>query len=512
MTFTSPLASASPGEQKNPESLSAPLTHAQESLYFLQQLTQGEPVYNMPQAFRLRGSLNVAALEGALRLLLSRHEALRSNIIESATGPTQVVRSDEELCFRIHDLKTVPTPDREGALQHLLEGAIREPFDLNGGVVCRADLFEVSGDDHALLLNIHHIVGDMASLGIIFSELSESYEALCKGRAPSLAPNVVQLRSFAAERRKNEASPELIGFWRENLAGFTSELDLPLDRFRPKMPTFKGAAYYFDLPSELRNQLGELARKSRSSLYMLCLSALEALLYRYTGQERFAIATPFTEREDPRLEHTIGYLINLLPIPCEVRAEQNFRELLAAVRAKCLAIYTHHDVSFRRIISELGLSTEHPKPPLARVVFQYFPESASLELSQLRCEPIRVHTQTSKFDLCLSMAEHGGTITTEIEFDTDIYNESTVRRIACHFQNLLSAIAANPDQEIGALNLIDPEERDLLGKWNDTSRPYPREKSVHLLFEEEAERHPQAIALSFEGRKISYEVLNREAN
>jgi amino acid adenylation domain-containing protein len=482
------------------DSISYPLTHAQESLYFLEQLTREQPVYNMPQAFRLRGRLNIPALEKALSLLVARHDALRTRIIETSEGPRQAPASPDEITFRVY----------EGS--DALQNAVRERFDLQNGPIFRVDLFRAGEDEHIVLFNLHHIVGDMSSLGIIFQELSRAYSAFCNGTKPDFDGRVLQVGVFASEKRAKSVPEETLQFWRENLQDHTAELELPTDRWRPKYPSFGGAAHYYDLPADLRSALGELARKNRSSLYMVCLAALESLLYRYSGQERFAIATPFTDRDDPKLEQTIGYLINLLPIACDVRAGNTFRELLANVRAQCLTVYAHHETSFRRIIQELGIASDSPKPPLARVVFQYFPEMAALELQGLECEPIRVHSETSKFDLCVSMWETAGTITTEIEYDTDLYDESSVQRFARHFQNLLRAIATNPDQRVGDIALEDEAERQLIDQWSRPTAIYPREKTVHELFEEQVFKAPTKTALLFQNEQITYGELNEHAN
>ncbi len=497
-------APISPGRSGNAND-THPLTYAQESLYFLEQLTKGQPVYNMPQAFRLRGTIDVAALEKAFRTIIARHEALRSRIIETENGPRQVIDAENSIYFRISQLS--PTN-----LEERLQQAVSESFDLARGPLVRIDLFRVSDNESVILLNLHHIVGDMSSLGIIFGDLSRTYAALRKGVEPQFESEPKQASAFAEEKRAKSIANETLQFWRENLKDCTSELEMPLDRFRPKYPSFRGNAYSFEVPGDLRNSLGALARKNRSSVYMVCLAALEALLFRYSGQERFALATPFSERDDPTLDQTVGYLVNLLPIACEVRPTNTFRELLANVRTQCLKVYGQAGISFRQIIQELGISSDNPKPPLARVVFQYFPEIASLQLEGLQCEPMRVHSETSKFDLCVSMWEAVGTLTTEIEYDTDIYEETSAARFAKHFQNLLGSIASNPEQQVGDIDLATAEERDLIEKWSAPKAPYPREKTVHALFEAQAVRFAKKTALLFEGEEITYEALNERAD
>jgi amino acid adenylation domain-containing protein len=359
---------------------------------------------------------------------------------------------------------------------------------------------------------LHHIVGDMSSLGVLFRDLAVAYENIRIGTAPALTEENLTLADHAREQRGRAVPAETLDFWRERLKDFTTDLDFPLDRFRPRLPSFRGDAVYTEIPAQNVAGLRTLARQNKCSLYMLCLAALQVLVRDYTGQERFSIGTPFSDRDDPRLENTAGYLINLLPIPCSVDPSQSFRDLLAKVRATCVEIYGHHQIAFRTILQELGISSDSPKPPLARIVFQYFPETAVLNLPGLDCSPMQVHSKTSKFDLCFSLWEQDGRITSEIEFDTDIFERSTVERIARHFGQLLRSITENSTARIASLSLIDAEELAAIERFEQNQRPYPRDASVQELFEEQARLNPDAVALLFENESLSYRALNERAN
>ncbi len=475
-----------------------PLTFAQESIYFLNDLTNGRPVYHMPQAYRLRGPLDAGKLEKALRSVVNRHEALRTVIVELSAGPRQSAVAVE---FRLRQNICA-----EGDLNARLAEAIAEPFDLGKGEAFHATLFRLGPEEHVLLLNLHHAVGDMSSLGILFRELADGYA----GRP--LTGDVKQNGEYASHRRSIETTAETRAFWRESLKDYTAELDLALDKSRPRFPSFAGDALYQEFPRELAENLKQRARQMRCSLYMLCLAGLEALVHRYTGQQKFCIATPFSDRDDPAFENTIGYLINLLPVPCDVGANTCFQDLVQSVREKCLEAYGNSAISFRQILQELNLASDNPKPPLARVVFQYFPEMPELELTGVKCEPVQVHSGTSKFDLCFSLFERNGTITAELEFDTDIFTRESASLWTQHYIELLRSAAENPALEVGALNITNESERNLLARWNDTLVSYPREATVVQLFEEQTAAHPNAQAIVADTESWTYRELNERAN
>jgi amino acid adenylation domain-containing protein len=492
---------------------SAPLTRAQESLYFLDRLTNGLPVYHMPQAFRLRGKLDLAALTQGLELIVERHKALRTYIRETEQGPVQEVHSPQEMVLSLYDLSSLEETRREESFQTQLNQAIRQPFQLSSEAPFRVCLFRLAPQEHVLLFVLHHIVGDMSSLGILYRELETAYESFRNQTASSLGASPFQLSEYAKEQRERDTSAESLKFWRDRLSGFTGESEFPLDYSRPKIPTFRGGVHYFSISSGLSSALTKLARANRCSMYMLCLAALEILVYRYSSQNRFTIGTPFSERDDLKLENTIGYLINLLPIPCELAPDQTFREFLAKVRNRCLEAFSHHDISFRRILQEQGITSEYPKPPLARIVFQHFASEATpLHLTGLEVEPMRVHTGTSKFDLCFTFAEEKEGIQAEVEYDADLFESASVERISRHFLVLLESISKNLDSRISELSLMDDLERIVLNHWNETATEYPRDLTVTQLFEKQAEQNPERTALLFDDKKVSYAALNARAD
>ena len=492
----------------------APLTDGQESLYILSRLGNELPVYNMPFAFRTRGPLHLRAFMEALRLLVARHHALRAQIVETENGLRQRVLEANEPIFEFHDLSKTDPPQREEEFKSELLSRASAPFDLSRETPFRTDLFKLAEDDHAVLFNLHHTFGDLSALRILFRDFQEFYSATLAGRPAALPEIGLQMDQFAARTTAEKPSDATLKFWRERLNAFTTELELPIDGARPAMPAFKGALQTLQIPATVANALKTLARSAKCSPYMAFLAALQTLIYRYTNQRQFVVATPFSRRLDPELENTIGYLINLLPIPSAINPRASFRELLAEVRKTTLDAFAHENVSLRQILQETNVAGDNPRNSLSRVVFQYFAEGPALfELEQLAIEPIAFHTGTSKFDLCITMAElSGGGIHTEIEYDADLFRAETIERIGQHLVNVVEGAARNPDTEVGQLNFLTASEKCFIAEINETKTSYPRDAAIDQLFEQQVANHPTKTAISFENATVTYGELNRRAD
>lgn len=475
----------------------APLTSAQESIVFLDDLAHRRPVYHMPLAFRILGALDVAALERALNAVVERHEALRTAIVAAPEGLRQEARASR-FSLRLHSISPGELTDR-------LTQAVEEPFDLSSGRPFRADLFRLADEAHVLLLNLHHALGDMTSLGVIVRELGQAYA----GETLPLAG--AQSGAYAAQCQ-SEPSAETRAFWRDALRDCVAELGLVTDRARPRIPSFAGDVVWRELPQTLVQALKQTARQKRCSVFVLTLAALQALVRRETGQEKFCIASPVSDRVDPAFEATVGCLVNLLPIPCRVSLEQPFSDLLERAREQALASMEHHGISFRRIMRELNLSSDSLKPALARVVFQYFPEVPRLELRGVQSTALPLHTSTSKFDLCFSLFETAGAITIETEYDSDLFERGTAERWTAHFENILRSVCENINQALGTLQLGSAEDERLIAEWNDTGADYPKDATIPQLFSEIAAARPDATAIVSEHESITYRELDERAN
>jgi amino acid adenylation domain-containing protein len=489
-----------------------PLTDGQESIYILSRLGNNLPVYNMPFAFRIRGAIHMRAFSEALRLLIARHHALRSHVVETEQGLRQIVSDSAEPVFEFHDLSKTDPTQRESEFRAELMARASAGFDLSRETPFRTDLFKLAEDEFAALCNLHHTFGDMAALRILFRDFQEFYSATLAGRSPNLPEIGLQMDVYAGRATSETVSEATAKFWRDRVAG-VSDLELPTDTARGAMPGFKGQIHNLMISSALTTAIKALARTNKCSPYMAFLAVLQTLIYRYTNQKQFAVATPFSRRLDPELENTVGYLINLLPIAATINPRASFRELLAEVRKATLDAFAHENISMRRILQETKIAADNPRNALNRVVFQYFAEGpAELSLENLQIEPISFHTGTSKFDLCITMLEHNGVVHTEIEYDSDLFRPETIERLGQHLVHLTEAAARNPDAEVGQLNFLTASEKCFIAEINETKAAYPRDAAIDQLFEQQAANHPTKPALSFENTIVTYGELNRRAD
>lgn len=499
--------------QTGAEGVLTPLTDGQESLYILSRLGNDLPVYNMPFAFRMRGTLHLRAFMEALRSLIARHHALRAQVVETESGLKQRIAPAGEPNFEFHDLSKTDPPQREAEFKSELQSRAAAAFDLTEGTPFRTDLFKLAEDEHVVLFNLHHTFGDMSALRILFRDFQELYSATLAGRAPSLPEIGLQMDEYASRAAADKPSEATLKYWRERLQGFSAELELPADSARPAIPSSRGAIHTLHVPATVTSGMKALARANKCSPYMAFLAALQTLIYRYTNQRQFVVATPFSRRLDPELENTVGYLINLLPIASAINPRASFRDLLAEVRKTTLEAFAHENVSLRRILQETKIAGDNPRNALSRVVFQYFAEGpAQFNLEQLAIEPIAFHTGSSKFDLCVTMAESDAGVQTEIEYDSDLFRAETIERLGQHLLNLIDCAVRSPDAEIGQMNFLTASEKCFIAEINETKTSYPRDAAIDQLFEQQVANHPTRTAISFENTALTYGELNRRAD
>ncbi|MDB6038485.1 MAG: amino acid adenylation enzyme/thioester reductase family protein, partial [Verrucomicrobiales bacterium] len=352
-------------------------------------------------------------------------------------------------------------------------------------------------------------------LGILYEELSANYLAFASNEAPALPP-APSFQTFAADQfeaaAKQDSSREM-AYWRETV-GSTPVLELPTDFTRPKEPRFKGALHWFRISDEVTAELIRVSRKNNASLYMTLLAAFEVLLQRYSRQNEFVIGTPFSQRDFPDAERMIGYMINMLALRADCGGNPNFEDLLQRVRKASLTAYEHQSIPFNRIVEELRLNREPGQNPLCQVVFQYLPNGLSkLELPGAKTEAITIDTGTAKFDLTLTFATEGAHLIAEIEYNTDLFAQPTIERLAKNFGVLLTAIAKDPTSRISDLPILSAEEKAvILSEWNNTRAQYPDSATMAQLFEEQAAKNPDATALVNENGSLTYRELNLRAN
>ncbi|HEX3128845.1 MAG TPA: amino acid adenylation domain-containing protein [Thermoanaerobaculia bacterium] len=485
----------------------APLSFAQERLWFIDRLTPGSPLYNMPSALRLTGEVDVALLETALREIAHRHEVLRATFLEIDGEPRQVVDPEVRLRLPVIDLRALPDSEAE-ALRLAAEEAVR-PFDLRRGPLLRAGLVRLDERDWLALFNLHHIAGDGWSFGILVQELS----ALYAGR--SLPGLPVQYADFAAWQRQwlqDEVLEAQLAWWRAELDGAPALLELPTDRPRPAVQSYRGAVEAVALPANLAASLAEVARREGATLFMTLLAGFEALLARYTGQDDLLVGSPVAGRGRLELEGLIGFFVNTLVLRGRL-ADAGFQEILGRVRTSALGAFAHQDLPFERLVEELRVERSLAHSPLVQVTFalQNLP-SGAVELPGLLLAPADAQGSTAKFDLTLSLSETGGTLTGGVEYASDLFDRATIVRLLGHFETLLAGAVEDPGRHLEDLPLLTPgETRQILGEWNATEMDLPKEP-VHLLFERQARERPDAPAVVSAHGSLTYGELDRGAN
>ena len=494
----------------------APLSFAQERIWFLEQLEPGSTVYNICRAFRLVGGLNIAALEASLREIVRRHEVIRSAVQVVDGRPLQVPVSAPKVMVHLIDLHALTLVDRDEEIRRQIKVEAERPFDLSVGVFLRFTLLRVGDAEHVLILTTHHIVSDAWSIGILRRELWALYESYATNKSFPIKDLPIQYADYAIWQRNQlqyDGLDSQLSYWKNKLKGITV-FDLSADRCRPVKLTHRGARAAIALPESLTNALKELSEQLGVTLFMTLVAAFNVLLHRYSAHEDIAIGTPVANRDRPELQELIGLFVNTLVLRADLSGSPKFRDLLFRVRDMCLEAYAHQELPFEKLVEELHPDRELSRNPLFQAMFvlnnapQFTTEIAGIKWHRIPIDP-----GTAKFDLTMALAETEGRLQGSFEYSTDRFDPPTIERMASHWQTLLEGIVADPSQPISTLPLLTAVERQqILVEWNDTTADYPKDKCIHQLFEEQVERTPDAIALEFEGKEITYRQLNRQAN
>ncbi|MBV8882777.1 MAG: AMP-binding protein, partial [Chroococcidiopsidaceae cyanobacterium CP_BM_RX_35] len=494
-----------------------PLSFAQARLWFLQQVEVDNGFYNIPTARRLEGRLNIAALEYSFNHIIKRHEALRTNFIKVDEQPIQVIHSARSLTLQVYYLQQLAQTQQEIACQELVRAEVLRPFDLANDLLLRATLLKVAETEHVLLLVIHQIVADGWSSGVLLRELTAVYAAFCNKKPVVLPELPIQYADFAVWQKRwlsGEIRQNQLNYWQAQLAGAPELLQLPTDRPRPSVQSFQGTTQTFTVNPDLTQQLQALSRQSGTTLFMTLLAAFATLLYRYSGQSDILIGSPIANRHHREIESLIGFFVNTLVLRTRFEEHPSFESLLLQVRETTLQAYEHQDVPFEQVVEALQPQRSLSHSPLFQIMFvlQNAPRG-EVELSGVEVSQLQQNSSIAKFDLTLSMAETARGLVGTWEYNTDLFDGSTIERMATHFHNLLSAIVENPQQAVGELPILSAAERQqLLVEWNDTEREYPKDKCIHQLFEEQVEQTPDAVAVVFEQQHLTYQQLNHRAN
>jgi amino acid adenylation domain-containing protein len=500
-----------------PETRTAPLSFAQQRLWFLDQYEPDNILYNIPAAIRLKGALNVTALERSLSEILRRHEALRTTFSIVDDRPVQVINEIWDFSLALIDLRESSLEEKEEIAARLAAEEARKPFNLAEGPLLRVKLLRLAEDDQVLLITMHHIISDGWSIKVLIREIGALYEAYANGREAALPELPIQYADFASWQRgwlQGERLEEQLSYWRGQLADAPPLLELPTDRPRPTFKTFHGANVTLSFSKSLSKEITQLGRREGATLFMTLLSAFFALLHRYTNQEDILAGTPIANRNRAETESLIGFFVNTLVLRARFSDAMTFRELLGQVRETALEAYAHQDLPFEKLVEELQPERALSHSPLFQVMFHLQNAvTERLNLSDLSMSQLEVETQTAKFDLLLSMAESkDGCFAGGLNYNTDLFDEATVRRMARHFKRLLEAAVSNPDEQVSRLQMLSEDERDrVLLEWNDTRRDFEN-RPVHLAFAAQARHTPEAVAVRFEQDRLTYRELNRRAN
>lgn len=490
------------------------LSFAQQRLWFLDRMEPGNPFYNCAVAVRLKGQLQVEQLERTLCEIVRRHEVLRTNFKVVEGEPVQVI-SRRTQSLPLIDLSHLPAALSEA--ERVLETEARRPFDLAEEPLLRTSLLRLSEQDHILVAVMHHIVADGWSTGIFVEEIKALYESFSRDEPSPLSELPIQYADFAHWQREHfqgERLENLIAYWKERLRGSLPVLELPADRPRSKVQTFSGARQSLTLPAPLARQLQELSRAAGATLFMTLLAAFKVLLYRYTGQTDILVGSPIANRNRREIEGLIGFFVNTLVLRTDLSGNPTFLELLRRVSQVTIEAYDHQDLPFEKLVEALQPERNMGHSALFQVMFVLQNANvAPLELSGLALTPMEIHTGTSKFDLTLEMVDDEQGLRALLEYNTDLFDATTMERLLRYFQTLLESVARDPQQKVSDLQLLDEEsERYLLYELNDTAVSYPPPFTIHQIFEEQVERTPDAPAVVFADERLSYSELNRRAN
>ncbi len=499
------------------ERVTAPLSFAQQRLWFLEQLEPDSPLYNLPTAVRIGGQLDREALTRAISAIVARHEALRMRVVAEEGIPVQTIAAVAPVELSLVDLAPRPAAEREAALRRVLEAEAKRAFDLSRGPLLRVMLVRLGETEHVLMVNMHHIVSDAWSLGVFFRELAALYGEFCGGPAAGLPELPIQQPDYAAWQRdwmQGGVMAKQLAYWKRHLDGAPHLLELPADQPRPVVQSFAGGVASRPLPRPLSEALKRLSQAEGSTLFMTLLAAFKVLLHRYTRQANIVVGSPIACRNQLETEGLIGFFVNTLALHTNLSGQPTFRETLARVKQGTLDGIAHQDLPFERLVEELQPSRSLGYTPLVQVVFMFQTEPAKkLRLPGLTISPLPLETGTSKFDLTLAVEEQPDGLLATVEYSTDLFEPPTIDRMLGHFQTLLEAIVADPSQRIGELPLLTSTERhQVLVAWNDTRTDYPRSKTIPQLFEEQAAQTPDAIAVVFGETRLNYRELNERAN
>ena len=494
-----------------------PLSFAQQRIWFLHQMDSQNPAYNESPTIRLTGSLNIEVLEQSLNAIIERHEILRTTFPMIDGKPIQKILPSLQINLLVVNLQDLPS----NQIEEIIAQELQKPFDLTQAPLVRFTLLDLGQESYILVPVIHHIIIDGWSKGIFFKELSYFYQSFLSKTPVNLPQLPIQYADFAVWQRQwlqGEILENQLNYWQKQLADAPPLLELPTDQPRPSIPTFQGHTLNFQIDPDLTDKLKTLSQRSGVTLFMTLLATFTTLLFRYSHQEDILIGTPVANRNRQEIEPLMGFFVNTLVMRNSLQGNPTFWELLQQVRQSVLGAYANQDVPFEKVVDVLQIERSLSYNPLFQVMFalQNAP-LGDLNLPGLKATSLAVENVRVKFDLSLVLeeteTEKGTYLEGFWEYSSDLFTAERITRLVGHFQTLLKGIVTNPQQQVGELPLLmEAEKQQLLVDWNQTESPYPKNKCIHQLFEEQVTKNPDAIAIIYEQESLSYQQLNQKAN
>ncbi|MHC5597801.1 MAG: non-ribosomal peptide synthetase [Nostoc sp.] len=500
-----------------PDDAPKPLSFAQQRLWLLAQLQGSSASYNMPIALQLDGNLNLDALHSSLAYLLNRHESLRMYFPTVAGHPQIAIQNLDDIeVLTVQDWRNLDEHPQSPTVQRFIDAHAQEPFDLNTSPLFQAKLLQLKGHKYVLLINMHHIISDGWSMGVFVRELRQVYTAFAQSETPNLPSLPIKYSDYANWQRnwlQGEVLETQINYWKNQLRDAPPLLELPTDYPRPALQSYRGDRDRYSLPPDLTLAIKTLSQQQGASLFMTLLAAFSILLSRYSRQDDLCIGSPIANRTHSHTEGLIGFFVNTLILRNQINPQQSFIEFLQQTRQTCLDAYSHQDIPFEYLVEQLQPERSMSHNPLFQVMLALENnQSPDLSLPGLEIEWLPLTYPFAKFDLTLLVIESDNQLNLTWEYATDLFEKSTIQRMAEQFEVLLQGIVDNSGQAINTLPLMTAPELLQLQRWNQTQTDYPHDKTLVEIFEQQVAKNPDNIALVFESQSLTYQQLNQKAN
>jgi|688.fasta_scaffold18585_3 amino acid adenylation domain-containing protein/thioester reductase-like protein len=499
-----------------PNSEPAPLSFGQEQLWFLSQI-QDNTTYNLPLALQISGSLNISVLEQVITEIVRRHEILRTNFQQIEGKNLQVIRPEINISLQVINLEQITAKQQLQNVERLINQETDKIFNLSEDDLFQSTLYQLNQNSYILLLNMHHIISDGWSIGILLQELSTLYGAYLAGNKSPLPDLQIQYADYAIwqkEKFTSEIREKQLNYWKQQLADIPPLLELPTDKPRPPIQSFRGGIWEFSINSNLSQKIRTLTQQSDATLFMTMLAAFVILLYRCSGQDDILIGSPMAGRNRQEIQSLIGYFVNTVVLRTKLTGNPNFREILNQVRQVATDAHNYQDIPYNQVVEALNPQRNLSYNPVFQILFDLQHSlTDKLQLPGLTLQPFLGEHSTSKFDLSLIIEDRGTELIGAWEYSSDLFTQEAISRITENFQTLLNGIVNNPETPINQLPIISAfEQQQILEKWNNTQQDYPESFCIHELFTQQVIKTPDAIAVKFGNQQLTYTQLNQKAN